>query len=181
MAKKRKHKRFVKRCDAEFLHNDVMHRGISSDFSIDGMFIRTNHPAPSGEMVDLSISLPDGSTSRIKGRVIRSTRITGGRMSGTSGDGAFKKNGMGIEIVEKDARYLRLISSFLEERQDGTERGTEESHEASGDQEAKEDSATQQLLVSLLYNQQALVNLLVQRGVLSRIDLLDELTRLRKR
>jgi hypothetical protein len=181
MANKRKHKRFIKRCNAEFLQNDVMHRGISSDFSIDGMFIRTSYPAPSDEIIDVSISLPDGSTSKIKGRVTRSMRIAGGRMTGATVDGTFKKNGMGIEIIERDAQYLRLISSFLEERQDPKDTGPAESYEVSEEQEPKEDAATQQLLISLLYNQQALVNLLVKHGLLNRLDLLDELTRLRKR
>jgi hypothetical protein len=181
VANKRKHKRFIKRCEAEFTYNGVSTQGISSDFSIDGMFIRTSHPAPADEIIDVTVYLGDGAKAKLKGKVTRSMRMTRGRMTGTPVDGTFKKNGMGIELIEKDAQYLRLISSLLEERQDPREKSERESDAGSDASESKENVTTQELLISLLYNQQALVNLLANRGVLNRLDLLDELTRLRKR
>jgi len=43
---RRKHKRYIRRCEIEFVSDGVTYRGIASDFSLNGLFIRTNHPLP---------------------------------------------------------------------------------------------------------------------------------------
>jgi hypothetical protein len=101
---KRKQKRFVERCNIEFVSDGIRYDGISSDFSLDGLFIRTRSLKVPGTILDIILHLPDGSTSELQGRVRRfwiETPIQAAR------------NGMGIEIIEKDANYLNFIRSLL--------------------------------------------------------------------
>jgi hypothetical protein len=104
MVNRRQNKRFMKRCDIEFVSDGTVYKGISGDFALNGLFIRTRYPKAPGTILDIIIHLPDGSTSKLRGRVMR-FRI------GTPMQTA--NNGMGIEITESDARYLDLIRSLL--------------------------------------------------------------------
>lgn len=99
----RKHERFVRRLETEFSSEDKNYRGISSDLSTNGLFIRTIHPFAPGSIIDITIHLPDGATSRLKGRVRRAikTHIT-----------TFK-NGMGVELIEKDFHYINFLKTFM--------------------------------------------------------------------
>jgi hypothetical protein len=110
---KRQHKRFIKRCEVEFIANDITHRGISSNFSLNGFFIRTNYPPAPDTILHIVIHLPDGSTSKVTGKVIRASKTLTGRVMGTPVKTL--KNGMGVEIIEKDTNYLHFIKSLLHE------------------------------------------------------------------
>ncbi len=92
---KRKVERVVKRIETVFSAGGMEFRGISSDLSARGLFIRTQHGFVSGTVVDITLHLPDGNASRLKGKVRRAIKT--GLMS--------MKNGMGIEILEKDIYY----------------------------------------------------------------------------
>jgi hypothetical protein len=107
---KRQHKRFIKRCEVEFIVNDIAYRRISSDFSLSGFFIRTNRPPAPGTILHIVIHLPDGSTSKVTGKVMWASKTSVGRLMGT----IIKtlKNGMGIKIIEKDTNYLHFIKSL---------------------------------------------------------------------
>lgn len=111
MENKRKQKRFIRRCEVEFSAAGSSYTGISSDFSLNGLFIRTNHPFAPGIELNLLIHLPDGSVSRLKAKVRRAWKTATGRVMGTP-IREFK-NGMGVEIMEKDANYLHFIRSLL--------------------------------------------------------------------
>jgi|GEM_PF-1439067 hypothetical protein len=111
MYKKRQQKRFVERCKIEFTANDVTYRGISSDFSLTGLFIRTNHPLPKETIIDIIIYLPNGLISKLKGKVKRSLKIPFERIMETQ---KYLGKGMGVEITEKDSNYLHLIKALLE-------------------------------------------------------------------
>ena len=111
MRDKRRQKRFIKRCEIEFISGGVTYRGISSNFSLNGLFIRTSYPFAAGTIFDIVIHLPDGSNSKVKVRVARAVRTEIGKMMGASTK--VFKNGMGVEIVEKDANYLHFIRSLL--------------------------------------------------------------------
>lgn len=106
---KRRQGRFIKRCEIEFASGGQIYRGISSNFSLTGLFVRTRNPFAPGTIITMIVHLPDGSTSRLSGRVIRALKTSHGSGIGTS---AFLKEGMGIEITEKDSRYLKFISLF---------------------------------------------------------------------
>ena len=98
----RKHKRYIKRCEIEYSTNGTTYRGISSNFSVNGLFIKTSKPLVVDTKVDLVVHLPNGVTSELKGIVKR----------------AFKKaistpnNGMGIEFIEKDRKYTDFVNSI---------------------------------------------------------------------
>ena len=111
---KRHQKRFIKRCEVEFVSDSVTFRGISGNFSLTGLFIRTNHPCPLDSVLDVSVFLPNRTVSTLKVRVVRSFRTPTGKVIGTpvrSGT-----NGMGVRIIEKDANYLNFFKSILNDR-----------------------------------------------------------------
>ena len=95
----------------EFTTGGLTLRGISSDFSLEGLFIRTNYPYIPGTIFDIVIHIPDGSVSKIKGKAVRALKTPTGMVIGTPIKSL--KNGMGIEIIERDANYLHLIRSLL--------------------------------------------------------------------
>ena len=107
MRNKRQHKRFDKQCEIEFIVDGISYRGISEDFSLNGLFIRTKFPFPLGTMLDMVIQLPDGMISKIKGNVIRSVETPLGKETGQKQPSIQK--GIGVKISEKDARYLEFI------------------------------------------------------------------------
>jgi hypothetical protein len=111
MPEKRKHRRFIRRCGTEFTSGEVTRTGISSDFSLGGLFIRTNYPLPPDTLIDIIIFLPDGGKSKLKGKVRRSAKTQLGKVLGTPVKSL--KNGMGVEILERDANYLHLISGLV--------------------------------------------------------------------
>ena len=112
MADKRKQKRFIRRCEVEFTADNLTLRGISSDFSLTGLFIRTNHPFAPGTLFDIIIHLPDGLISRVKGTAVRAAKTPTGRVMGTPVKSV--KNGMGIELTEIDANYIHHITNLLD-------------------------------------------------------------------
>lgn len=112
MEKKRKRRRFIKRCSVEFEVDGVKRTGISSDFSLGGLFIRTNYPYPPDTVMEITIILPDGNHSKVMAKVRRANKSALGRVIGTPSKQY--KNGMGVEIIKKDSNYLHLIRSLLE-------------------------------------------------------------------
>lgn len=130
----RKFDRFIRRLETEFIAEDKSYRGISSDLSQTGLFIRTNHAFAPGSILDIKIYLPDGAISKMKGKVMR----------------AFKtpiislKNGMGVVLLEKDSHYINFMKTFSPDIQDNTSSestasGTEA--QAKPDKKAEPDSS----------------------------------------
>lgn len=106
--KKRQQERFIERCKVEFTVNGKTYRGLSSNFSLNGIFIRTKHTFQSDTLLDIIIHFPNDLTSRLKGKVVRVSRNALWGASET-----YAENGIGIEIIEKDSLYLHFIRSFL--------------------------------------------------------------------
>jgi hypothetical protein len=109
---KRRFRRFTRRCETEFTAQGVSNRGIASDFSINGLFIRTNHPFAVDNIIDIMVHLPDGSVSSLQGKVKRSMKNSLGRVMGIPTKE--HKNGMGIDLTKRDANYLHFIRSLIE-------------------------------------------------------------------
>lgn len=103
MKPRRGHERFVRRLETEFTAEGKNYRGISSDLSISGLFIRTNHAFAPDTLVDIVIHLPDASDVKLKGRVKRSLKTPVVSV----------KNGMGIEILENNPQYLSFVKSVI--------------------------------------------------------------------
>lgn len=108
MRSNRKQERFIRRLETEFSSGDKKYRGISRDLSAKGLFLRTSHPFAPGSIIDLLIHLPDGVTSKLKGKVMRAFNIPMLPI----------KNGMGIYILEKDSHYINFLKTYDPEIQD---------------------------------------------------------------
>jgi hypothetical protein len=99
--KDRSSERFKRRLETEFFDGKETRRGISSDFSDMGLFIRTKHGLAPGSVLDITIYLPDGKVSKMKGAVKRTIKM----------DSIVVKNGMGILILEKDGNYADFVKT----------------------------------------------------------------------
>lgn len=91
-------------------------RGISSDLSAGGLFIRTQHGLTPGSIVDIDVYLPDDKVGHLKGIVRRTIKTALSVI----------KNGMGVELTARDQNYLEFLRKFdLIECQE-TEAGSQE-------------------------------------------------------
>ncbi|HAM53181.1 MAG TPA: hypothetical protein DCP92_21700 [Nitrospiraceae bacterium] len=106
MSNTRRRKRFRKHCKIEFVTNNTVHRGISTDLSLRGLFIQTNSPLPPDTILDVVLHLNDGMTAKLKVKVKWFEKVTEATTIAS-------KHGMGVEIIEKDPNYLRFIASLL--------------------------------------------------------------------
>jgi hypothetical protein len=111
LGNKRKLKRFSHRCKIAFTVDGVTYRGLSSNFSLNGIFIRTNHPFPPETLLDIVIYLPNDLTVQVKGKVVRTSKDP---LRGTIGmAGGYRERGMGVAILEKQPLYLHVIRALL--------------------------------------------------------------------
>ena len=100
-----RHKRFTKRLEAVFTSGGLSYRGILSNISESGLFIRTNRGSAPNTIIEIELVMPDNKVSRLKGIVKRTIK----RPVSTI------KNGMGIELIEKDKTYLNFLKNFTGE------------------------------------------------------------------
>jgi hypothetical protein len=107
----RQHKRLPKNCEVEFYSNDKIYRGTSSNFSIDGLFIRTDNPLAPGTVISMIVHLPDGPASKLTGRVRRVSRMSDSTVIDKSVMSL--EEGMGIEIMKRDSHYIKFFMSLL--------------------------------------------------------------------
>ena len=108
---RRRQKRFVKRCTIEFTSDGQTYRGICRNLSLDGLFIKTRKPLALEKTVEMIVHLPDGSTSKLTGRVTRATREPYSLILERAGIPS--KDGIGIQLIEKDANYLKFLASLI--------------------------------------------------------------------
>jgi hypothetical protein len=110
----RKHKRIQKNCEVEFSScaNNEIYDGVTENFSVDGLFLRTDDLLPLQSEITIVLHLPYGSTSRLKGVVRRVYDV----IYDTAASGHAYKGGMGIEIIERDSHYMRFFISLLSGR-----------------------------------------------------------------
>jgi hypothetical protein len=99
---RRKQKRYTKRCEVTFAINGTTYRGISSNLSLSGLFLKTRNPLVADIPLDLVVHFPDGSTSQLKGITKWASRNAVEKI----------KNGMGIEIIEYDPNYSGYVNSM---------------------------------------------------------------------
>jgi len=95
--------RFTKRLEVKFSSGRDTYKGILSNLSLGGLFIRTNRGFSPGTTIDIELVLPDGTISFLKG-IVRWAEKTHLAI----------KNGMGIELMEKDTAFMNFIKSFHE-------------------------------------------------------------------
>jgi hypothetical protein len=101
--KRRAFKRYTKRLETEFTGGGggETRRGISSDLSERGLFVRSRHSLPPGSPVELTVYLPDDTHARVQGIVRRNVKDV-------------TKIGMGIEVTDYDEAYRRFLQMVLE-------------------------------------------------------------------
>lgn len=96
--------RYTKRLEVTFSSGNLSNKGILSNISENGIFIRTNRGFAPGTTVDIEVMMPDQSISHLKGIVKRTikTPLTA------------VKNGMGIELFQQDEPFQKFVRSFGE-------------------------------------------------------------------
>jgi hypothetical protein len=104
LREKRKYRRYRKRLEVKFSPGGNSFTGISSDLSEYGIFIRTQKGLSPGTLIYIDLVLPDGKVSFLKGIVKRTLKTSISSL----------KNGMGVEIIEKDDVFNDFIESFVQ-------------------------------------------------------------------
>jgi hypothetical protein len=107
-----RHPRFTKRLEVTFSSGGLSFRGILSNISSSGIFIRTNRGFTPDTIVDIEVVMPDNKISLLKGVVKRTIKTPLSSM----------KNGMGVELMEKDPIFEIFVQSIAGE----TEKTSEE-------------------------------------------------------
>lgn len=107
----RKHKRVQKSCKVEFCANNKTYRGDSDNFSIGGLFVRTDNLLAPDSVISIIVYLPDGSVSKVKGTVRQVIKTCNDTVMAAPQQ-TFK-GGMGIEITERDPCYINFFLSLL--------------------------------------------------------------------
>ena len=113
-------KRFTKRLEVTFRAGGLDFRGILSDISDSGIFIRTSRGFAPNTTLDIELVLPDNTVSHMKGIVRRTIKTP-----------LAIKNGMGIELTKKDAAFERFVKTFYEERDADNDAATQKEEKPS--------------------------------------------------
>lgn len=101
-----RHPRFTKRLEVTFSSGGLSYKGILSNLSANGLFIRTNRGFAPGTEVEIQLMMPGDKISSLKGIVRRTVKapVTPA------------KNGMGIELITRDEAYVNLVMTSLQEQ-----------------------------------------------------------------
>ncbi len=100
----RKEHRVPKKLYVQLSNETKVFWGLLNDFSKNGLFIKCNQDFPIGTVIDIEIFMPDKSTSVLKGIVRRKIDMPESN----------RKYGLGIELIVKDARFIRFVNSVSE-------------------------------------------------------------------
>jgi hypothetical protein len=101
-----RHPRATKRLEVSFSSGVIKKKGILSNMSLSGLFVRTNSGFPPGTHLDLEILLPDNTRASLRGVVVRTIKSplkTG-------------ENGMGISLITQDEIYARFVQTTLQQQ-----------------------------------------------------------------
>jgi hypothetical protein len=101
-----RHPRFTRRLEITFSSGGLSYKGILSNLSANGLFIRTNRGFAPGTAVNVQVMMPGNKISSLRGIVRRTVKapVTPA------------KNGMGIELTEWDERYIQFVKTVLHEQ-----------------------------------------------------------------
>jgi Tfp pilus assembly protein PilZ len=110
MADKRKSRRKIKRRRITFLYENKEYKGISSNFSETGLFIKTKVRFKPGSPVYMVLELDDNQTTALKGDVVRVTERSKFFRSSRVSD-----NGIGIKLTEVTKEYKEFCDDLFNE------------------------------------------------------------------
>ena len=100
----RVYKRYTKRLVGEFSFGDRVFKGISSNISERGLFLKTNNCMVQDSPIDLTFHLSDGNKAIVKGIVRWNIKS----------NSPLIKNGMGIELLEYDNSYHEFMKASID-------------------------------------------------------------------
>jgi len=101
-----RHPRFTKRLEVTFSSGGLSYKGILSNLSANGLFIRTNRGFAPGTTVDIQLMMPGNNISSLKGIVRRTVKTPLAPV----------KNGMGVELITRDEAYVTFVTTSLQEQ-----------------------------------------------------------------
>lgn len=99
---KRRSKRTIKRLEVKFISGDISYRGITSNLSEYGIFVRTTKGLAPGTVLELKLYLPSGETITLSGNVKRTVKTQLYNV----------KNGMGIELIDPPLKYTEFLKTL---------------------------------------------------------------------
>ncbi|OGW30964.1 MAG: hypothetical protein A2X59_12020 [Nitrospirae bacterium GWC2_42_7] len=99
---KRNCKRKIRRLNIFFSDGNSEHSGISSDFSCNGLFIRTRKGFSEGTTLQMKLEFENGKILQLTGIVKRAIRTMATSL----------KNGMGIELISIPSEYDKFIDDL---------------------------------------------------------------------
>lgn len=98
---KRKETRLDTKLYVTLRSDNMTGQGLLCDISENGLFIQCTRDLTIGAVIDIEIFMPGNADSLVRGIVRRKVEIPG----------AYRRHGVGIELIEKDMRYTRLVRS----------------------------------------------------------------------
>jgi PilZ domain len=101
---KRTDKRLYMKLHVQLNSETVTSWGILTDISENGLFIKSNRDFAADTEINIELVMQDNSTSLLKGIVKRKVDLP---------EENRKKFGLGIELTEKDFRFMNLVGSLL--------------------------------------------------------------------
>lgn len=101
-----RHPRFTKRLEVTFRSGELSYKGILSNLSANGLFIRTNRGFAPGTILDIQLVMPNDKISSLRGIVRRTVKAT---VTPT-------KNGMGVELISRDEAYIDFVTGSLKDQ-----------------------------------------------------------------
>lgn len=96
---KRKDKRFDTQLRVKLNAGSLIAWGVLCDVSENGLFVKCNLDFIMDTAISIEIFMPDNANSLVKGIVKRKIEMSE----------AYRKHGLGIELIEKDAPYQQYV------------------------------------------------------------------------
>lgn len=96
----------MKRLEVTFSAGGISCKGILSNVSANGLFIRTNRGFIPGTIVDIQLMMPGNLISSLRGIVKRTVKVPV----------TPSRNGMGIELITRDEPFINFVKTFLAEQ-----------------------------------------------------------------
>jgi hypothetical protein len=103
-------KRLLKRFEVEFATSGQNYRGLCRNLGPNGLFIKTRKIIPSDTLIEMTVHLPDGSISKLSGRIKWAIRDPYGLIFERAGISS--KDGIGVQLIDKDNNYFDYIKSL---------------------------------------------------------------------
>ncbi len=101
-----RYRRITKRLEVTFSAGGIRYKGILSNLSTNGLFIRTNRGFTPGTVVDIQIIMPGNQVASLTGVVKRTIKVPV----------TPARNGMGIELITSDEIFLDYVRNVLREQ-----------------------------------------------------------------